>query len=110
MKVMVIVKANDKTEAGEMPSEQLMTGMMKFNEALVNAGVMKDGDGVKPTSQGVRVEFGSGGPSVRKGPFAPAGEQLAGYWIWEIASLDEAIDWAKKAPFAEGDTLELRPY
>src|SRR4051794_13992328 len=110
MKVLVIVKANAQSEAGEMPSETLMTEMMKFNEALVNAGVMKDGDGVKPTSAGVRVGFGPGGSSVRKGPFTPSSEQLAGYWIWEVGSLDDAIEWAKKAPFGEGDQLELRPY
>lgn len=115
MRVMVIVHANEKSEAGEMPSEQMLTEMMKFNEELVNAGVMQAGDGLHPTSNGVRVRFeGSNAPEVIRGPFrnGPVEELIAGYWIWNVKSLDEAVDWAKRCPNpSDGATgvLELRP-
>lgn len=112
---MVIVKANAKSEAGEMPSEGMFTEMMKYNEELVKAGVMQAGDGLHPTSKGVRVRFeGSNAPEVTRGPFTdgPLEELIAGYWIWNVKSLDEAIEWAKRCPNpSDGATgvLELRP-
>jgi hypothetical protein len=109
MRVLVIVKANKDSEAGVMPSEQLLTEMGKFNEDLVNAGIMLAGEGVHPSSKGVRVRFAKDGQSVIKGPFGGRPEDLlAGFWIWKVKSLDEAIEWIKKAPF-EDTEIELRP-
>lgn len=114
MKVMVIVKANAKSEAGEMPGQELLTAMMQYNEELVNAGVMQAGDGLHPTSKGVRLRFeGSNPPEVSHGPFGGAVEELiAGYWLWNVKSMDEAIEWARRCPNpSDGATgiLELRP-
>lgn len=109
MRVLVIVKASKDTEAGVMPSEQELTDMGKFNEDLVNAGIMQAGEGVHPSSKGVRVRFAEDGKSVIKGPFAGRPEDLlAGFWIWKVKSLDEAIEWIKKAPFQDTE-IELRP-
>jgi hypothetical protein len=111
MRVMAIVKANQDSEAGVMPSEQMLTEMGAFNEELVKAGVMLDGDGLKPSSAGARVHFSGEKRMVTDGPFAETKELIAGYWIWQVKSLDEAIEWAKRCPNptgAEGQ-IELRP-
>jgi hypothetical protein len=111
MKVMVIVKANKDTEAGVMPSEQLLKEMGDYNEQLVKAGIMLAGDGLKPTSQGARIEFSGNQRKVIDGPFAETKELIAGYWIWQVKSLQEAIDWAKRCPNPTGEqsVLEIRP-
>jgi hypothetical protein len=111
MRVMVIVKANEDSEAGVMPSEQLLTEMGAFNEELVKAGIMLDGDGLKPSSEGVRVHFSGAQRMVTDGPFAETKELIAGYWIWKVASMDEAIAWARRCPNPmDGESvLEIRP-
>lgn len=111
MRVMVIVKASKASEAGEMPSEQLLTDMGKFNEELVKAGVMLAGDGLHPTSKGARVHFKGKDRTVIDGPFAETKEVIAGYWIWRVKDLDEAIAWAKRCPnpHEEECDLEIRP-
>ena len=111
MKVMVIVKASKDTEAGVMPSEQLLREMGDYNEQLVKAGIMLAGEGLKPTSQAVRIEFSGNQRKVIDGPFAETKELIAGYWIWQVKSLQEAIDWAKRCPNPTGEqsTLEIRP-
>ncbi|MCC7023341.1 MAG: YciI family protein [Thermomicrobiales bacterium] len=111
MRVMVIVKANADSEAGVMPSEQLLTEMGAFNEELVKAGIMLDGDGLKPSSEGVRVRFSGSQRMVTDGPFAETKELIAGYWIWKVDSMDEAIAWVKRCPNPmEGESeIEIRP-
>ena len=113
MRVMVIIKANEDSEAGIMPSEKLLTEMGKFNEELVKAGVMLDGEGLHPTSKGKRVKFSSGNRIVTDGPFAETRELIAGYWIWKVNSFEEAVEWVKRIPFdsetAQSDTeVEIR--
>ena len=108
MRVMVLVKATSESETGRMPSEQELAEMGTYNEALANAGIMVDGDGLHPSSKGVRIAFTGDKTSVTDGPFAETKELLAGYWIWQVESMDEAVEWAKKAPFQDGE-LELRP-
>ncbi|MDM7915221.1 MAG: YciI family protein [Candidatus Eisenbacteria bacterium] len=110
MRVMVMVRANKDTEAGVMPSEKMLADMTKFNEELAEAGVMLAGEGLKPSSKGARIQFTGGKRNVVDGPFAEAKELIAGYWLWEVKSLDEAIQWAKRAPMEEGATLEIRPF
>src|SRR3546814_6397516 len=95
---MVFVKATEDSEAGRMPGEELMTAMMRYNEELVKAGVMLAGDGLKPSSQGARVQFNGKDRTVVDGPFAETKELVAGYWIWQVKSLDEAIEWVKRCP------------
>jgi hypothetical protein len=95
---MVMVKATPESEAGEMPSEQLLVDMGKYNEELVNAGIMKDGEGLHPSSKGARVRFSGDQRTVIDGPFTETKELVAGYWLWECASLDEAIEWVKRCP------------
>ena len=107
MRFMVIVKANKDSEAGVMPTEELLTAMGKFNEDLVNAGVMQAADGLHPSSKGARVKFSGGNTSVIDGPFAETKELVAGYWIWQLKSKDEAIEWLKRAPF-EDTEVEIR--
>ncbi|MEH2624363.1 hypothetical protein V1292_002418 [Bradyrhizobium sp. AZCC 1719] len=107
MRFMVIVKASKDTEAGVMPSTELLTAMGKFNEELVKAGVMEAGEGLHPTSKGARIKYGSG-QSVTRGPFAQSGDLVCGFWLINTNSLDEAIDWMKRAPFADGDEIEIR--
>src|SRR5438309_3333962 len=107
MRFMVIVKADNNSEAGVMPSEQLLREMGKFNEELANAGVMLAGEGLHPSSKGVRVKFAGGKKSVIDGPFAETKELVAGFWLWQCKSLDEAIEWLKRAPFAETE-VEIR--
>jgi hypothetical protein len=111
MRVMVIVKANKDTEAGVMPSEQLLTEMGNYNEQLVKAGMMLAGEGLHPTSKGVRIAFSGTRRTVIDGPFAETKELIAGYWIWSVKSLQEAIDWAKRCPNPTGEesVLEIRP-
>lgn len=111
MRVMVQVRASHDTEAGVLPTEAQFAEMGEFNEALAAAGVMVDGDGMKPSSQGARVRFSGPDRRVERGPF-PVNEVIAGYWIWEVASLDEAIAWAKRCPNPTGhdSTLEIRPF
>jgi len=98
MRVMVMVKATKESEAGEMPSQQLLTEMMKFNEELVNAGVMLAGEGLHPSSKAKRVHFSGSKRTVTDGPFAETKELIAGFWIWKVNSMEEAIEWVKKCP------------
>lgn len=109
MRVMVIVKANKDSEAGQMPSEQLLTEMGKFNEALSNAGVLLAADGLHPTSKGKRVRFSGSNRTVIDGPFAETKELIAGYWVWRVKSMDDAVAWLKRAPFDGGTEVEIRP-
>ena len=112
MRVMVIIKANKDSEAGVMPSEQLLAEMGKFNEELVNAGIMLDGDGLHPSSKGKRVKFSGDKRTVVDGPFAETKELIAGYWVWKVNSMEEAIEWAKRCPNPTGEEgeIELRPF
>jgi hypothetical protein len=108
MRVMVLVKASPESEAGEMPSTELLAEMGSYNEQLVKAGVMLAGEGLAPTSRGKRVEFS--GPSERRvvdGPFTETKELVAGYWLWQVRDMDEAVEWLKRAPFQEG-AVEIR--
>ena len=112
MRVMVMVKATKNSEAGMMPSEELLAGMSKFNEELVKAGVMLAGDGLKPSSHGKRIRFSGGKRSTVDGPFSETKELVAGYWLWEVRSLDEALEWARRCPDpmpGEESELEIRP-
>ncbi|MCB0115379.1 MAG: YciI family protein [Caldilineaceae bacterium] len=108
MRVMAFVKANEASEAGTMPTTEELTEMGAFNEELVKAGVMLAGEGLHPTSRGVRVYYNGKERKIVDGPFAEAKEVVAGFWIWQVKSMDEAIEWAKRSPFQEGQ-LELRP-
>ena len=108
MRVMVIVKASKESEAGEMPKEQLLRDMGNFNEQLVKAGIMLAGDGLHPSSKGKRVKFSGANRTVIDGPFAETKELIAGYWIWKVKSMDEAINWLKRAPFDGGAEVEIR--
>ena len=111
MRFMVIVKATEDSEAGVMPSEELLTAMMKYNEELVKAGIMLAGDGLQPTSKGARVQFDGPKRTVVDGPFAETKELVAGYWIWQVRSLDEAIEWVKRCPnpMPGPSEIEIRP-
>src|SRR5215212_3168065 len=113
MRVIVMIKANERSEAGEMPSQELLEQMTAFNEELVKAGVMLAGEGLHPSSKGVRVAFSGSGRKVIDGPFAETKELLAGYWIWQVKSLDEAVEWVKRMPAPDGDAgeavVEIRP-
>lgn len=108
MRFMVIVKADKDSEAGVMPSEQLLTEMGRFNEELVKAGIMLAGEGLQPSSKGVRVKFSGHQRTVIDGPFAETRELVAGFWLWQVKSKDEAIEWLKRAPFDGGTEIELR--
>src|ERR1700741_5457242 len=107
MKFMIFFKDTKDSEAGVMPSEQLLTEMGKFNEELVKAGVMLAGEGLHPSSKGARVRFTGGKKTVIDGPFAEAKELVAGFWLWQVKSMDEAIAWLKRAPFQDGE-VEIR--
>ena len=112
MRVVVMIKANEQSEAGEMPSEELLSQMTAFNEELVKAGVMLAGEGLHPSSKGVRVFFSGDERKVINGPFAETKELVAGYWVWQVKSMDEAIEWVKRIPNPdEGveSTVEIRP-
>ena len=108
MRFMVIVKASKDSEAGVMPSTELLTAMGKFNEDLVKADVMEAGEGLHPTVKGARIKYGSGQGGVSRGPFALSGDLVAGFWLINTKSLDEAIDWMKRAPFDGGAEIEIR--
>src|SRR5918912_3608807 len=99
MRFMVIVKASKESEAGIMPSQKLLTEMGKFNEELVKAGIMLEGEGLHPSSKGKRVKFSGGKRIVTDGPFAETKELVGGYWVWKVNSIDEAVEWAKRIPF-----------
>ena len=109
MRVMVIVKASRESEAGEMPSEQILRDMGNYNEQLVKAGVMLAGEGLHPTSKAKRIRFSGTDRTVIDGPFAETKELIAGYWIWKVKNMDEAVSWLKRAPFDGGTELEIRP-
>ena len=109
---MVIVKATEDSERGEMPSEQMITEMTAYNEQLVNAGIMLAGDGLKPSSEGKRIRFNGADRKVIDGPFSETKELVAGFWIWQVKSMEEAVEWAKRCPNpmpGESD-LEIRPF
>lgn len=111
MRVMVIVKATADSEAGVMPTEQLMTEMGNFNEELVKAGIMLAGEGLHPSSKGARVQFSGRMRTVVDGPFAETKELVAGFWLWQVRSMDEAIEWVKRCPnpMLEDSVIEIRP-
>src|SRR5260370_5283816 len=107
MRVMVIIKANKESEAGVMPSEQLLTEMGKFNEELVKAGVMLAGEGLHPSTKGKRVRFAGGKRTVIDGPFAETKELIAGFWLWQVKSMEEAIEWVKRCPNPHNKDFEI---
>jgi hypothetical protein len=108
MRFMVIVKASKDSEAGVMPSTDMLGAMGKFNEELVNAGMMEAGEGLHPTTRGARVKYSGKTPAVSRGPFNLSNDLVAGFWLIKAKSLDEAIDWMKRAPFDAGDEVEIR--
>jgi len=108
MRVIVIVKADKNSEAGVMPSRELLAAMGKYNEELVKAGVMLAGEGLHPTSKGKRVRFSGGKQIITDGPFSETKELIAGFWLWQVRSMDEAIEWLKRSPFDGGAELEVR--
>jgi hypothetical protein len=112
MRVMVIVKATASSEKGEMPTTELFEAMGRFNEQLVNAGIMLSGDGLKPSSKGVRVRFSGDKRIVSNGPFGNTNDLIAGYWVWQVKSMDEAIEWVKRCPnpMLEDSDIEIRPF
>lgn len=109
MRVMVLVKANKDSEAGVMPDEDLLTKMGAYNEELVKAGVLLAMDGLHPSTKGLRMRFDGAKRTLTDGPFAETKELLAGFWIWQVRSFDEAVEWLKRAPFDGGTEIELRP-
>ena len=109
MRVMVIVKASAESEAGVLPDEKMLTEMGKFNEELTKAGVMLAGEGLHPTSKGKRVRFSGSNRTVIDGPFAETKELIAGFWLWQVKSMEEAVEWLKRAPFDGGVEVTLRP-
>jgi hypothetical protein len=109
MRVMVIVKASKESEAGQMPDEKILTDMGKYNEQLVKAGIMTAGEGLHPSSKGKRVRFSGNERTVIDGPFTETKELIAGFWLWQVKSMDEAVEWLKRAPFGGGTELEIRP-
>jgi hypothetical protein len=109
MRVIVLVKANKDSEAGVMPSPKLLAEMGKFNQELIQAGMMLAGDGLHPSSKGKRVRFSGEKRTVIDGPFTETKELVAGYWIWQVRSLDEAVEWLKRAPFDRESEVEIRP-
>ncbi len=113
MRVMVIVKATKNSEAGKMPTEADFAAMGKYNEELVKAGIMLDGDGLQPSSKGKRIKFSGGKRTVIDGPFAETKELIAGFWIWQVRSMEEAVEWARRCPDpmpGEESELEIRPF
>ena len=107
MRVMAIVKGSEDSEAGQMPSEELLTQMGKFNEELVKAGIMLAGEGLHPSSKGVRVRFSGAKRSVIDGPFTETKELIAGFWLWQVKSMEEAIEWIKRCPNPTGVEAEI---
>jgi hypothetical protein len=110
MRCMVIVKATEDSESEVMPSEKDLAEMGAYNEELVNAGVMLDGGGLHPSSKGVRLAYSEDDVQVVDGPFAETKELIAGYWVWEVKSFDEAVEWARRIPFNHGESVEIRPF
>ncbi|ACD18593.1 MULTISPECIES: YciI family protein [Paraburkholderia] len=112
MRVMVMVKATAESEAGQMPGTELIEAMGRYNEELVKAGIMLGGDGLKPSSKGVRVKFSGKDRTVVDGPFAETKELIAGYWIWQVQSMEEAIEWVRRCPnpMASDSEIEIRPF
>ena len=112
MRVMVMVKATQESEAGQMPSMELIEAMGKYNEELVKAGIMQGGDGLKPSSKGVRVKFSGKDRTVIDGPFSETKELIAGYWVWQVESMDEAIEWVRRCPnpMPSESEIEIRPF
>ncbi|HEV2418131.1 MAG TPA: YciI family protein [Terriglobia bacterium] len=108
MRFMVLVKANKESEAGVMPSREILTAMQKYNEELLKAGVMLAGEGLRPSSKGARVKFVEGKQIVTDGPFAETKELIAGFWVWQAKSMEEALEWLKRAPCGGGTEIELR--
>jgi hypothetical protein len=109
MRVLVIVKATKDSEAGVLPNKEMLTKMGKYNEELVKAGIMLAGEGLDASSKGKRVRFSSGNKkTVIDGPFAETKELVAGFWLWQVRSMDEAVEWLKRAPFEDGDEVEIR--
>jgi hypothetical protein len=109
MRVMVLVPADENSEQGVMPDEKLLTEMGNFNEELVKAGVMLAGEGLHPSSKAARVRFDGDKRTVIDGPFTESKELIAGYWLWQVRDMDEAIEWIKRAPFGGGTEIEIRP-
>jgi hypothetical protein len=112
MRVVVLVKANKDSEAGKLPSQQLLSNMMKYNEELVKAGIMLAGEGLQDSSKGKRIRFSGNQRTVVDGPFTEAKELVAGFWIWQVKSIDEAVEWLKRMPQEEGgepNEVEIRP-
>jgi hypothetical protein len=109
MRVMVIVKANKESERGDLPSQKLMEEMGKFNAELIKAGIMLAGDGLHPSSKGKRVRFSGQQRTVIDGPFGETKELVGGYWMWQVKSIDEAVEWLKRAPFDRETEVEIRP-
>ena len=108
MRFMMQVRADKNSEAGVLPSKELVAAMGKFNEAMAKAGVLLAADGLQPSSKGARITFSGGKPTVTQGPFPEAKELICGFWMIQVKSREEAIDWAKRAPFGEGAVLEVR--
>ena len=108
MRFMVLVRADRNSEAGVMPTKELLTAMGRFNEDLVKAGVMLAGEGLQPSSKGARLKFSGGKATVTDGPFAETKELIAGFWLWKVNSKEEAIEWLKRSPFDGGAEVELR--
>jgi hypothetical protein len=108
MRFMIIVKASADSEAGRMPSTELLSAMGRYNEELVNAGVLLAGEGLHPSSRGARVRFQGGGRTVIDGPFGETKELIAGFWLIQVKSMDEAVEWVKRAPMLDGDEIEIR--
>jgi len=106
---MVFVKANKDSEAGVLPSTELLANMGKFNEELVKAGVMLAGEGLKPSSAGKRITFTGAKPTITDGPFSETKELVAGFWIWQVRNIEEAVEWLKRSPFGPGAEVEIRP-
>ena len=109
MRVLVMVPGSKESEAGVMPDPKLLAEMGKFNDELVKAGVMLAAEGLRPTSHGKRVKFAGGTPTVKDGPFTESKEIVAGFWLWQVKSMDEAVEWLKRAPFGGGVEIEIRP-
>jgi len=109
MRCLVIVKANKESEAGVMPNQKILEDMGKFNEELAKAGVMLAAEGLHPSSKGKRVKFSGGKATITDGPFAETKELIAGFWLWQVRSMDEAIEWLKRSPFDGGAEVEIRP-
>ena len=112
MRVMVFVKATQDSESGALPSREMLEAMGRFNQALVEAGIMQDGDGLKPSSMGKRIAFDGAARTVIDGPFAQTGELVAGYWIWQVKDMDEAVEWVKRCPnpMPGPSEIEIRPF